>query len=563
MKHSRSKGRKCLAALAFVALDLVARLSLPAALLALTHGRVTSAVAASAAVTVASWLRSLLFGWSMERSLVDNFHRLVSAARRTSPPALKNRPEALEGLPALLNAVRENASVEAQSRPQLVSLAIALLAVIAAVAAFLGPRWLLIGAAVALVVGLIAAIGQRNGRSSGQQAYRRFGEVTRDMGVLFEASVELRAHDREGALRADLATRVDAMARHERQMATWSALTGLFPAGVALLAVAVPARSIALLALKDPGGPPMAELGILGSTGLVIAFGFVRLLEDMTRSRPYRRALAAFIARAEAEEAEQGVNAGPLRGGVTPPALDQAEIRFEGVTCVHPGAPCATPVSVTYHWASPGGLALSGANGAGKSTLALALLGLITPAEGRITVGGVPLAEIDLERYRQRIVYIPQGAYTALSEPVSFHLRLLSARALSDAAIDAALAKVGLLPALEGHALRGGGAPREVLAGELSGGERQRMHLARAFLHDAELVLLDEPEVGLDAAGRGVLRALLEELAARRRVLVIAHDEAILPPSFARLRCARGPATRGDARQAREREGHSHAPQAG
>lgn len=536
MEHSRSKGREGLAGLAFVALDLISRLSLPAALLALAHGRAASAVAASAAVTVASWLRSLLFGWSMERALVDNFRRLVEAATRTSPPALKNRPEEREGLPALLNAVRENASVEAQSRPQLVSLAIALLAVIAAVAAWLGPRWLLVGAAVALVVGLIAALGQRNGRRYGQQAYRRFGEVTRDMLVLFEASVELRAHAREGALRADLKARVEAMARNERRMATWSALTGLFPAGIALLTIAAPARSLTLFALTDPGGPPIADIGILGSTGLIIAFSFVRLIEEMARSRPYRRALAAFIARGQ-----KGAAAEPPRGGVTPPALDRAEIRFEGVTCVHPGAAYATPAGVTYRWDSPGGLALSGANGAGKSTLALALLGLLTPAEGCITIDGVPLAEIDLERYRQQIVYIPQGAYTALSEPVSWHLRLLSVRALTDAAIDAALAKVGLLPALEAHALRAGSAPRDVLAGELSGGERQRMHIARAFLHEAALMVLDEPEVGLDEAGRVRLRGLLEELAAHQRVLVIAHDEAILPPSFARLRCARGP----------------------
>jgi ABC-type Mn2+/Zn2+ transport system ATPase subunit len=124
---------------------------------------------------------------------------------------------------------------------------------------------------------------------------------------------------------------------------------------------------------------------------------------------------------------------------------------------------------------------------------------------------------------------------------VKWHLTLIAGPSADDARIDEVLSRVGLYEVLAEHAADAGGAPRDVLAGELSGGERQRMLLARALLQDAELVILDEPEAGLDATGRALLRSLLEELSASRRVMVIAHDESVVPASFARLLCRRGP----------------------
>jgi ATP-binding cassette subfamily C protein CydCD len=182
---------------------------------------------------------------------------------------------------------------------------------------------------------------------------------------------------------------------------------------------------------------------------------------------------------------------------------------------------------------------VSGANGAGKSTLVLALLGLVSPARGSITIDGVPLEEVDLADYRRRVAFVPQGAFVAPGESVAWHLRLLAGGPISDEQLDAALEAVGLLAVLEEHAARTGRAPRDVPAGELSGGERQRMHLCRVLLHDAELVLLDEPEVALDPAGRSLVRALLEKLAPDRKVLVIAHDASVVPASFTRALCVR------------------------
>jgi ABC-type transport system involved in cytochrome bd biosynthesis fused ATPase/permease subunit len=280
----------------------------------------------------------------------------------------------------------------------------------------------------------------------------------------------------------------------------------------------------------------VADVGILGGAALLLGFSLVSVALQAARAAPQRRTLEAFFTESERSTA-------PPRGGSTILArpLTLADIGFEGVSCVHAGALHATPWRFSHRWSESRGLAASGPNGAGKSTLVHALLGLVAPSEGRITIDGVLLDELDLADYRRRVAYLPQGAFVAPGESVAWHLELFAGRPISHERIDEALAEVALLGVLEEHARKAGKAPRDVLAGELSGGERQRMHLCRALLYDAELVVLDEPEVALDHAGRDLVRGLLERLAKDHRVLVVAHDASIVPASFEHVTCAREP----------------------
>ena len=535
MKHSGVSRVTVPAAL--VLLDLVGRLSLPAALLALTHGRADVAVGASLSSAAASAARSVLVGWWTERAVVRTWRRAIEAARGQLPAALKVREQGETA--ALVTAVREAAIHEAQSAPLLVAQAIALAAVAVAVAFFLGPAWLAFGVVAAGALGGLAAAGQRRLHRAYERAWYGFSQAARDTGVLIEASAELRAHGREESFAATLVAQVDRMGREERFAAAWQAVGGLLPAGLAVAAVAGPIRAGAGWAVAALGpANRLADVGILGGAALVTGLALVHAGEQAVRSAPQRRTLSDFLA-------ESARGASPPRGGsvAASRSLALAEIAFEDVSCVHPGAAYATPAGVSYRWSDAPGLAISGVNGAGKSTLALALLGLVAPAGGRITVDGVPLEALDLADYRRRVAYVPQGAYLAPGESVAWHLRLFAGGPISDERLDAALAEVGLLGVLEEHAARTRKTPRDVPAGELSGGERQRLHLGRALLHDAELVVLDEPEAALDDAGRRLVRALLERLAERRRVLVIAHDASILPSSFARLTCVRGAAS--------------------
>src|SRR5262249_6321057 len=147
-------------------------------------------------------------------------------------------------------------------------------------------------------------------------------------------------------------------------------------------------------------------------------------------------------------------------------------------------------------------VALVGESGAGKSTVAALLLGLLEPTAGRIWIGGVDLAGCDGEDWRRRIAWVPQ--HPALWRgSVADNIRL-GDRAGSDREARDAAALAGAHEFIErlpdGYATRVGDGGRP-----LSPGERRRIGLARAFLRDAPLVILDEPTADLDPAAAAVV----------------------------------------------------------
>jgi ABC-type transport system involved in cytochrome bd biosynthesis fused ATPase/permease subunit len=271
-------------------------------------------------------------------------------------------------------------------------------------------------------------------------------------------------------------------------------------------------------------------VGILGGTAVVTVVGLVRALELRVRTGASARTLRRLL--------ERALPATPTVEGTTP-AIATAEIAFEGVSYVHEGGTAATPERFTHHWsATAPGLAITGDNGTGKSTLALLLVGLLRPSAGRIAIDGLPLSDV-VAALGHQVAFVPQDPLLVPDESVRWHLDYLLEEATDGARALAALDRVGLLEVLQQRAARRGDDPLDVAAGALSGGERQRMHLARALLQDAQLYVLDEPEAGLDAEGRRMLRDLCAELATTRRVLLVAHDEAVIPASFRRVRCSR------------------------
>jgi len=175
-------------------------------------------------------------------------------------------------------------------------------------------------------------------------------------------------------------------------------------------------------------------------------------------------------------------------------------------------------VSVTIH---PGEIiALVGPSGAGKSTLARLLLRLVEPDSGRLTVNEIDAVTIDPNVWRQAMTWVPQHPHL-FADTIDANIRLPRPEAPDDdvgAAVRAARAEGFIATMPDGVATRVG-----ERGAKLSGGQARRLALARAFLADAGIVILDEPGEDLDPRLRAEIDDSLVALLHGRSAVVIAH----------------------------------------
>ena len=208
-------------------------------------------------------------------------------------------------------------------------------------------------------------------------------------------------------------------------------------------------------------------------------------------------------------------------GRETPtPLPDAPSVVFRSVSYTHAGAGDAALRDISFATARTGLTAVVGPSGAGKSTALSLIDRFIRPSSGSITVLGHDTRHWPLDALRARIAYVDQ-AFTLVEATARDNLQLGRTAGASDAELAAALDAVGLTEDIARLPLG-----LDTLLGresDLSGGQRQRMALARALLSDAEIVLLDEPTSQLDGLNEQRFRAIVEELAATRAVIVVAH----------------------------------------
>ena len=212
-----------------------------------------------------------------------------------------------------------------------------------------------------------------------------------------------------------------------------------------------------------------------------------------------------------------------------PPDLRHATIRLNAVTLAYETRQRAALDHVSCSIRPGDRVAITGPSGAGKSSLLALLLRFTVPAEGRITVSReddgldpVDLAGLDLAAWRRQIAWVPQ-------RPHLFEGTVASNIALGQP--DATAADVARAAAAAGaaefiEALPGGyAAPLGERGSRLSAGQRQRIALARAFLRDAPLLLLDEPVAHLDPITARQIMDTIERLMAGRTVLLVTHRQ--------------------------------------
>ncbi|SCK51828.1 ATP-binding cassette, subfamily C, CydCD [Streptomyces sp. AmelKG-D3] len=256
--------------------------------------------------------------------------------------------------------------------------------------------------------------------------------------------------------------------------------------------------------------------------------GLVVLILAPEAYLPIRQVGAQYHAAAEglsaAEEIFAVLETEPRAAG-TGEVPDSVRLEIEGVTVRHQGRTELSLDAVSLTVEQGETVALVGPSGVGKSTLLHVVLGFAVPDAGHVRVGGRDLAELDPERWRSRIAWVPQRPHL-FAGTIAENVRLARPDA-DDEAVVAALREAGAydfvaeLP--DGERTRLG----EDGFG-LSAGQRQRLALARAFLADRPLLLLDEPTASLDGETEAGIVEAVRRLAAGRTVLLVVHRPALL-----------------------------------
>ncbi len=216
--------------------------------------------------------------------------------------------------------------------------------------------------------------------------------------------------------------------------------------------------------------------------------------------------------------------------------LRTQDIRLNGVTAAYPGRDRPALDGVSLRIAPGDRVVLTGPSGAGKSTLLALLLRFIAPADGKIeiiaagagagaeagTEAGTDLAAIDVGQWRAQIAWVPQQPYLfagSAADNIALGRAGQSRRAICRASeLAGAAGFIEQLPA-------GYDTPLGERGLRLSAGQRQRIALARAFLRDAPLLLLDEPAAHLDPASARLIGTAIDTALADRTVILVSHGQ--------------------------------------
>ncbi|HHT0101508.1 TPA: heme ABC transporter ATP-binding protein/permease CydC [Raoultella planticola] len=199
-------------------------------------------------------------------------------------------------------------------------------------------------------------------------------------------------------------------------------------------------------------------------------------------------------------------------------AFGQVSLTLNQVTFSYPQQPSPALENISLQVGAGEHIAILGRTGCGKSTLLQLLTRAWDPADGEILLNGQPLTRLNEATLRQAMSVVPQRVHL-FSATLRDNL-LLAAPGASDIQLMKALERVGLEKLLEDSGLNAwlGEGGRQ-----LSGGELRRLAIARALLHDAPLMLLDEPTEGLDATTESQILDLLAEVMREKTVLMVTH----------------------------------------
>ncbi|WP_244542188.1 ABC transporter ATP-binding protein [Azotobacter beijerinckii] len=288
-----------------------------------------------------------------------------------------------------------------------------------------------------------------------------------------------------------------------------------------------------LRALQEPMLAILAAVGLyVGlivwklplSSVMILIFLVVRVLGLLhkTVQRYHRMAAQESAYWALRESIDTAVADAEPSGGDRAPTL-QDVIAFEGVSFSYGSRQILDAINLTI----PAGTftSLIGSSGAGKTTILDLVCVLLAPQSGSILVDGVPIEELDRQRWRQLIGYVPQ-------ETLLLHDSILSNVTLGDPALTAMDAERALKQAGAWEFVERSPDGMQMIVGErggkLSGGQRQRIVIARALAHNPRLLILDEATSALDPETEEAISQTLKDLTPEITIIAVSHRPALI-----------------------------------
>jgi len=376
---------------------------------------------------------------------------------------------------------------------------------------FLNWRLSLLFLVLAPLIGAIIAVTSRQFKKYSRRIQSSMGDITRVAAEAIRGFAVVRGYGGEKAenerfrehseyaLRQDLKlARVNEISTPIVQWLTYSALAALFWFGL------------------DPAFRGSMDAGLF--LAYITAASLVaKPMRQLTQVNVHiQRGVAA------AESVFAVLDEAPERAtGAAPPQPLRGSYRLRKLRFRYPGAKANALEDIDLDIAAGETLALVGRSGSGKTTLANLLAGLLPLDGDALCIDDVPVSTLNLAALRRQIAYVSQHT-TLFAASVRDNIAYGDLAGSSDAAVEGALDAanalhfVRALPAGLDTVLREGG-------DDFSGGQRQRLSLARAFLKDAPILILDEATSAQDAESEGLIQQALERILEGRTAILVAH----------------------------------------
>ena len=429
---------------------------------------------------------------------------------------LENRPESVGSFASNLRGFEQVRDFIASGTvTALIDLPFALLFI--GVLAWISP-WLAVPVVIAFIVILIMGwVLQSRLHELAETTYRASAQRNATLIESLSAIETIKAQGAEGVTQTKWERTTGFLARTNVKMRALSASAMYSTNSISQLVwVTLILIGVYLISQRQLTMGALIAASMLSSRALAPASQIIGLLMQYQGARTALDSLNKIMAQpVERPEGQTFIHRPQLRG----------EIEFRNVRFNYPHRQDAALDGVSFKIAPGERVALIGRVGSGKSTIQRLIMGMYQPTEGAVLLDGIDLRQLDPADVRRNIGSVSQDVtlfYGTLRENITFGLPFAD-----DSAIIAAAEVAGLAEFVNRHP-RGFDMPVGERGESLSGGQRQSVGLARAVLHNAPLLLLDEPTSAMDFSTEGQITAKVGAFAQDKTVVLVTHRTSML-----------------------------------